>query len=116
MKLQADPTVIYGIPNFNGNLTKDDLLSPTPYNTYVIDGLPPGPIANPGAKAIEATLFPADTNYLYFVGNGQGKHVFSENLTDHNQAVNEFQRNNMFRPDVSKPEPQIETKPLKAKK
>lgn len=92
MRLQSDPTVIYGIPNFNGNITRADLEKPTPYNTYTIDGLPPGPICNPGLTAIQAALKPASTNYLYFVGNGQGRHVFSENLDDHNRAVNEFQR------------------------
>jgi UPF0755 protein len=92
MRLQADPTVIYGIQNFNGNITKEDLQMPTPYNTYVIPGLPPGPIANPGLSALTATLFPEQTNYLYFVGNGKGRHIFSENLYDHNNAVNEFQR------------------------
>jgi len=92
MRLQADPTVIYGIKNFNGNITKRDLQTETPYNTYVIPGLPPGPIANPGLSAIKSTLFPADTRYLYFVGNGEGRHVFSENLDQHNNAVNRYQR------------------------
>lgn len=92
MKLQADPTVIYGITNFNGNITKDDLLRPTPYNTYVIPGLPPGPIANPGLSALTAALFPEQSTYLYFVGNGAGRHIFSTNLGDHNNAVNQFQR------------------------
>lgn len=92
MRLQSDPTVIYGIPDFNGNITKADLQAPTPYNTYVISGLPPGPIANPGLTAIKAALYPAESNYLFFVGNGKGKHVFSETLDQHNQAVNAFQR------------------------
>ncbi len=93
MKLQADPTVIYGIPNFNGNITKEDLQTPTPYNTYVITGLPPGPIANPGVSAIKAALYPVTTNYLYFVANGQGGHIFSETLDDHNELVNAYQKN-----------------------
>jgi UPF0755 protein len=92
MRLQSDPTVIYGIPNFNGNITKVDLQTPTPYNTYVIEGLPPGPIASPGLSAIKAALYPTETTYLYFVGNGKGKHIFSETLEQHNQAVNTFQR------------------------
>jgi UPF0755 protein len=92
MRLQADPTVIYGIKDFNGNITKRDLMTLTPYNTYMVDGLPPGPIANPGLSAIKAALYPTDTNFLYFVGNGQGKHIFSETLEKHNEAVNRYQR------------------------
>lgn len=91
MKLQVDPTVIYGVPNFNGNLTKQDLETPTPYNTYVNFGLPPGPIANPGASAINAALFPAETTYLYFVADRKGRHVFSTTLDEHNDAVRQFQ-------------------------
>jgi UPF0755 protein len=100
MRLQADPTVIYGIPNFNGNITKRDLTTLTPYNTYMIDGLPPGPIANPGLTAIKAALFPTDTDFLYFVGNGEGKHVFSSTLMQHNEAVNQFQRGRQSPPDT----------------
>jgi len=91
MRLETDPTVIYGLKNFNGNLTRKDLLTPSPYNTYVIHGLPPGPIANPGRDAIEAALFPADTNYLYFVSKRNHTHHFSTNIKDHNNAVKKYQ-------------------------
>lgn len=92
MRLQSDPTVIAGIPHFNGNLTKEDLMTPTPYNTYVIDGLPVGPIGNPGTTSLEAAINPAKTDYLFFVANGQGSHVFSATLDEHNKAVNLYQR------------------------
>lgn len=91
MKLQCDSTVIYGIRDFNGNLTKVDLETDTPYNTYTRYDLPIGPIGNPGEDAIRAALFPEATNYLYFVANGKGKHIFSDNLKDHNAAVQEYQ-------------------------
>lgn len=91
MRLQSDPTTIYGIPNFNGNLTRADLLRFSPYNTYVIYGLPPGPIASPGLAAMKATLLPAKTDYLYFVANGQGKHLFSESYEKHSRFVNTYQ-------------------------
>lgn len=92
MPLQCDPTVIYGIPNFDGKLTRRHLRTPTPYNTYLFTGLPPGPIANPGLAAIQAVLSPAETNYLYFVARGDGSHVFSSRLADHNRAVRRFQK------------------------
>ena len=91
MRLQSDPTVIYGIPNFNGNITRADLETPSPYNTYLIVGLPPGPIGNPGEKAVRAALYPAETAFLYFVSNNQGSHIFSTNLKDHNDAVARYQ-------------------------
>jgi UPF0755 protein len=91
MKLQSDPTVIYGIPNFNGNLTKIDLETVTPYNTYTNNGLPPGPICNPGESALKAVLYAPTTNYLFFVGNGKGQHVFSTTLAEHNEAVRKYQ-------------------------
>ncbi len=91
MPLQADPTVIYGIPDFNGNITKKDLQTPTPYNTYTIRGLPPGPIANPGRGALYAALAPAETPYLYFVARTDGTHQFSETLHQHRKAVYEYQ-------------------------
>ncbi len=92
IRLQCDPTVIYGIPDFDGNLTRRHLRTPTPYNTYLFTGLPPGPIANPGLAAIQAALSPAETNYLYFVAKGDGTHVFSTRLADHNRAVRRFQK------------------------
>lgn len=91
MRLETDPTVIYGIENFNGNLTRKDLRTPTPYNTYIIRGLPPGPIANPGREAIKAALYPARSDYLYFVAKKDGTHQFSTNIKDHNAAVRKYQ-------------------------
>ena len=92
MPLQSDPTVIYGIPDFSGNLTRADLLRPTPFNTYVVAGLPPNPIANPGLAAIDAALAPAEAPYLYFVAKNDGSHQFSVTLAEHNRAVAEYQR------------------------
>jgi UPF0755 protein len=93
MPLQTDPTVIYGLgEKFDGNLRKRDLLADTPYNTYTRGGLPPTPISMPGKASIKAALQPAQTKALYFVARGDGSSVFSENLADHNRAVNQFQR------------------------
>jgi UPF0755 protein len=92
MRLESDPTVIYGIKNFNGNLTRKDLSKPTPYNTYVIRGLPPGPIANPGLEAIKAVLYPVQADYLYFVSKNDGSHYFSKTLSEHNKAVKRYQK------------------------
>lgn len=89
--LQADPTVIYGIADFDGNLTRKNLETPTPYNTYRIKGLPPGPIASPGRAALEAAAHPADSKALYFVSRGDGTHEFSATLKDHNRAVRRYQ-------------------------
>lgn len=91
MRLQADPTVIYGLANFNGNLTKADLRTDTPYNTYMNAGLPPGPIASPGQAAIAAVLHPASESYLYFVSRNDGSHYFSTTLAEHNRAVGIYQ-------------------------
>lgn len=93
MRLQTDPTVIYGLgERFDGNLRKVDLQRDTPYNTYTRAGLPPTPIAMPSAAAIQAALNPAKTDALYFVARGDGTHVFSRNLDAHNRAVNRYQR------------------------
>ncbi len=90
--LQSDPTVIYGLPAFDGNLRKKDLSSPSPYNTYRVQGLPPGPIANPGIQAIRATLYPSDSRSLYFVSRNDGTHQFSATLIEHNKAVERYQK------------------------
>jgi UPF0755 protein len=92
MRLQTDPTVIYGMgDNYNGNIRRKDLTADTPYNTYTRAGLPPTPIAMPGMAAIEAALHPAKTKALYFVGKGDGSHVFSNSLIEHNRAVAKYQ-------------------------
>jgi len=90
--LQSDPTVIYGIKNFNGNLTKGHLMRPTPYNTYLMAGLPPTPICNPGKDSLLAAVHPASVPYLYFVSKNDGSHYFSSNIQEHNRAVWKFQK------------------------
>ena len=91
MRLQTDPTVIYGMGDkYTGNITRQDLRTPTAYNTYTINGLPPTPIALPSEKAIEATMHPDSSKNIYFVATGNGGHTFSETLEQHNQAVKEY--------------------------
>jgi UPF0755 protein len=90
--LCSDPTVIYGIKDFDGNLRKRDLEKWTPYNTYLVRGLPPGPIANPGRESIVAALYPASVKYLYFVSRNDGSHHFSVTLREHNEAVRRYQK------------------------
>ncbi|MFQ5597469.1 MAG: endolytic transglycosylase MltG [Nitrospiria bacterium] len=91
MRLQSDPTVIFSLKHFDGNLTRNHLLNDSPYNTYKVVGLPPGPIANPGRDAIHAALHPAAVDYLYFVSKNNGAHYFSKTLKEHNAAVRKFQ-------------------------
>jgi UPF0755 protein len=97
MKLQTDPTVQYGILAETGvypqNITKKDLLTPTPYNTYTKSGLPPGPISNPGREALKAVFEPSQTDYLFFVSRNDGTHIFTTSYEDHQKAVREFQLN-----------------------
>lgn len=99
--LATDPSVIYGIPNFDGNLRREDLQRDTPYNTYIRKGLPPTPISNPGLKSIEAALNPAETEYLYFVSRNDGTHQFSKTYEEHQSAVKKYQ-------PVKTPSPQIQ--------
>ena len=106
MRLQSDPTIIYGIVGGKGKLdrplTKTDIETATPYNTYTISGLPPGPIANPGKAALEAVLNPADTKYLYFVADGSGGHAFASTLDEHNANVKKW-RDQQATPEVAAP-------------
>ncbi len=90
MLLQTDPAVIYGVENFDGNLTKNHLKTDTPYNTYTRVGLPPTPISNPGKASLYAAVRPEKTDYLYFVAQGNGSSYFSRNLNEHNHAVRRY--------------------------
>jgi UPF0755 protein len=102
MRLQSDPTTIYGIwENYKGNLRKRHLLEKTPYNTYKISGLPVGPISNPGLASIKAVLNPEKHDYLYFVSKNDGTHIFSKNYKDHQNAVNFHQKNSSNRKNKS---------------
>ena len=91
MKLQCDPTAVYDLKPFTGTIKRKHLTRSTPHNTYVIDGLPPGPIANPAIDSLHAALYPAPVDYLYFVSNNNGSHHFSSNLSTHNKAVLKYQ-------------------------
>jgi UPF0755 protein len=92
MRLESDPTVIYGIRDFDGNLTRKHLRKATPYNTYLKGGLPPGPICSPGLGSLEAALHPSPDRYLYFVSKNNGTHHFSETYYEHRRAVDRYQR------------------------
>ncbi|HVO67541.1 MAG TPA: endolytic transglycosylase MltG [Syntrophales bacterium] len=91
MKLQSDPTAVYNLNDFSGNIKRKHLMRDAPYNTYRINGLPPGPIANPAVDSLNAALYPAPVNYLYFVSNNDGSHQFSSSLSAHNRAVLNYQ-------------------------
>jgi len=93
MRLQTDPTVIYGMgDSYHGTLTRKDLETASAYNTYIINGLPPGPIAMPGKASLQAAAHPEKTNYLYFVADGKGGHTFTTNLASHNKAVQVYRQ------------------------
>jgi UPF0755 protein len=92
MFLQCDPTAVYDLPDFCGPVTKEHLKRQTPYNTYQKKGLPMGPICNPGAKSLEAVLYPKEVPYLYFVSKNDGTHQFSETLSDHHRAVRNYRK------------------------
>jgi len=91
MRLESDPTVIYGLDGFDGNIRREDLNRLTPYNTYRIQGLPAGPIANPGKASLEAVLYPSNESYLYFVSRNDGSHHFSRTFSEHNRMVRKYQ-------------------------
>ncbi|MGC9977077.1 MAG: endolytic transglycosylase MltG [Syntrophales bacterium] len=93
MRLQSDPTAVYDLKSITKVIKKRDLIRSTPHNTYIIDGLPPGPIANPAIDSLQAALYPASVNYLYFVSNNDGTHNFSPSLSAHNRAVTKLQIN-----------------------
>jgi UPF0755 protein len=93
MRLQSDPTAVYGFRPFSGKVTREDVLRTSPYNTYRINGLPPGPIGNPGAEALKAVLTPQSSPYLYFVAKKDGTHFFSTTLDQHNDAVRKYLKN-----------------------
>ncbi len=93
MPLQSDPTAVYGVRAFSGNVTKADIQRSSPYNTYLNRGLPPGPIGNPGSDAVQAAVKPAKSDYLYFVARQDGTHQFSRTLAEHNRAVRYYLKN-----------------------
>ena len=102
MRLQADPTVLYALNRTAGPLTKEELKVASPYNTYRIKGLPPGPIANPGLASLRAALNPAPVDYLYFVARGDGSHDFSRTLKDHVAAVRRYRKDTAEFPRASR--------------
>ena len=111
MKLQSDPTIIYGLVGGKGALgrplMRSEIDQPTPYNTYVIEGLPPGPIANPGRASIEAAANPARTRELYFVADGTGGHTFSESYEQHQRAVGRLRQIEKDAREAGRPAPEM---------
>ncbi len=93
MPLQSDPTAVYGVRAFSGKVSKADIMRPSPYNTYLNKGLPPGPIGNPGMDAVQAAMKPVKSDFLYFVARQDGTHQFSRNLAEHNRAVQRYLKN-----------------------
>ena len=92
MRLESDPTVIYGIgDDYDGDITFEHLKTATPYNTYLIAGIPPGPIASPGKGALDAVLYPADTAFFFFVSKNNGSHHFSKSYAEHSRMVRKYQ-------------------------
>jgi UPF0755 protein len=103
MPLQSDPTAVYMVPRGPGRITASDLQRRSPYNTYLVQGLPPGPIANPGLASLQAALNPAPVNYLYFVAKNDGSHFFSRTLEQHQQAVRVYQGGGRMQPTKDSP-------------
>lgn len=95
MRLQSDPTAVYDMENFSGKIVYSHLRRKSPYNTYIIKGLPPGPIANPGLTSLKAVLYPTSDKYLYFVSKNDGTHFFSNSFNEHVQAINRYRNNNI---------------------
>lgn len=113
MRLQSDPTAVYDMDNFDGKVYRSHLRRDSPYNTYIIKGLPPGPIANPGLTSLKATLNPAPVDYLYFVSKRDGTHYFSSSLSEHNKAISRYiyQKGEKV-PQLENKKPQLEESPL----
>jgi UPF0755 protein len=105
MPLQSDPTAVYGLPTLKRRITSEDLQRKSPYNTYLVQGLPPGPIANPGLASLRAALEPASVDFLYFVAKNDGSHFFSRTLEQHNQAVRVYQGGGRVSPSKASPTP-----------